>query len=136
VTSPNIDLVRAVFRTWERGDFASADWAHSEIEFVIADGPAPDSWSGLAGMADGERYFLNTFEDLRVEARELHELDGERILVLTRATGRFKTSGMSVQDMPGRGATLFHLREGRVAKLVVYFEARRALADAGLARDL
>ena len=31
-----------------------------EIEFVIADGPSPGSWTGLAGMAEGLRDLLDT----------------------------------------------------------------------------
>jgi hypothetical protein len=67
VASANINVVRSIYAAWERGDYGSAEWAHPEIEYVIADGPAPRSWSGLAGMAEGWRSFLSAWEELRAD---------------------------------------------------------------------
>lgn len=130
----NLEIVRSILAAWGRGDYGSVDWAHREIEFTITDGPQPGSWIGLAGMAEwGE--FLNAWEDVHTEAEEYRELDGERVLVLVRTSGRGKTSGLELGEMWTESAILFHLRDGEVTRLVLYWERKRAVVDLGLAPE-
>jgi hypothetical protein len=49
----NVELVRSIGAAWERGDYRSAEWAHPEIEFVLADGPEPGSWRGRVSTMRG-----------------------------------------------------------------------------------
>src|SRR5438128_9499739 len=129
----NVDLVRSIFAAWERGDYSSAEWAHPEIEYVIADGPARGRWTGLAGMAEGFRDWLSAWEAYRVEADEYRELDDERVLVLVRNIGRGKTSGLELGRLRSKGAGVFHVRGGKVTRYVIYWDRDRALADLCLA---
>ena len=46
MSQENLEVVRSIYATWERGVFSSVGWGHSEIEYVIVDGPAPGSWGG------------------------------------------------------------------------------------------
>ena len=130
--SANLDLVRSIYADWERGDFRSVEWAHPEIEYVFAGGPEPGSRTGLTGMAEGWRKWLSAWEDYRVEADEFRELDQERVLVLSHYSGRGKTSGLEVGQMRTDGATLFHMRDGKVSRFVGYWDRERAFADLGL----
>jgi ketosteroid isomerase-like protein len=130
--SENLDLVRSIFADWERGDYRSAEWADPEIEFVIADGPAPDIWKGLAGMAKGFRETLNAWEDLRDVVEEYREIDQERVLVPVRLTGRGRTSGLDLADIASRAAYLFHIGDGKVTKIVIYMDRDRMFAHLGL----
>jgi ketosteroid isomerase-like protein len=128
----NLDLVRSIYAAWERGDFSSVEWAHPDIELVVTDGPAPGSWTGLAGMAEGWRGLLGAWEELRVEADEYLEVD-DGVLVIARWSGRGKTSGLELSHLQPKPASLFHIQGGKVTRLVLYLEGARALADLGLA---
>jgi ubiquinone/menaquinone biosynthesis C-methylase UbiE/ketosteroid isomerase-like protein len=129
----NVDLVRSIYAAWERGDFSSAEWADSELDYIHADGPSPGHWTGLTGMAEAMRDWLSAWEAWRTVAEEYRELDDERVLVLQHWGGRGKTSGLEVRQTRAKGAALFHVRDGQVTKLVVYWDRKRALADLGLA---
>jgi ketosteroid isomerase-like protein len=134
VTSAELELVRTIFAAWERGDFGSVAWADPGIEFVMADGPAPGSWTGLEGMAKAGRETLNAWEDARVVVDEYRQLDDERMLVLVRRSGRGKSSGLAVDQLLGtQGAILTHVRAGAVTRLVFYWDRERAFASLGLA---
>jgi ketosteroid isomerase-like protein len=85
-------------------------------------------------MAAGFREFLNAWEQIRIEADEYRELDGERVLAIVRFDARGKVSGLELGQTT-RGASLFHIAGGRVTRLVTYFDAAHALADLGLAPD-
>jgi hypothetical protein len=131
--SENLDLVRSIYADWERGDFSSSDWAHPEIEHADVDGPLAGSTGELAVIGKGVREFLSEWEEFRLVADSVRELDPERVLALDHRTGRSRTSGLDLGAMRTGGARLFHIRDGRVTRIIVYFDRRRALSDLGLA---
>jgi ketosteroid isomerase-like protein len=130
--SKNLDLVRSILAAWDRGDFSSASWADPAIEYVIADGPGPGNWKGFAGMAEGARTNVESWDGLRFEVEEFRDVDAERVLVLHSYRGRGKTSGVDLESVRAAGAQLFHVRAGRVVQLVHYWDRNRALADLGV----
>ena len=135
MSQENVHLVRAIYEPWGRGDFSSVDWAHPEIEFVMHAGPASGSWKGLAAMAETWRTFLSTWEQYRTEVEQYWDLDDERVLVLLRVVGRGKASGVELGEMRTKAANLFHLRDGKVTRLVLYQDRERGLADLGLSEQ-
>jgi ketosteroid isomerase-like protein len=135
MSSANLDLVRSINAAHERGDFSSAAWADPEIEYVIADGPSPGRWTGPQGMAETFRGNLVGWEHFRIEADEYRELDDERILVLTRSSAYGKAAGRLVGQMRAKGAVLYHVSDGKVTRLVYYWDREHALADTGLASE-
>jgi ketosteroid isomerase-like protein len=136
MSQENVEIVRSIYAAWERGDFTSAEWAHPEIEFVIADSFEAGTWMGRDGMAQAWHDWLRAWEEYRVEVDEYRELDGERILVLMLHCGFGKTSGLDVgqigEGAKRAGANVLHIRDGRVTKLVLYWDRERALADLGI----
>lgn len=122
-------MVRSIYEDWERGDFSSADWAHPEIEVVFADGPEPGSWKGMASMAEGFRTLLSAWENLRAGADEYRELDHERVLVLDHRYLRGKRSRLEIEQTQTKGAAVFHIRDAKVVRLLIYYDRVRGLAD-------
>src|SRR5262249_1518564 len=135
VSSSNVDLVRSIYADWELGDFGSVARADPQIEFVFADGPSPRRWTGASGMSEGFRDYLSAWESYGVESAEYRELDPERVLALVSFSGSGKASGVELGLTGGRGANLFHIRDGKVTRLVLYWDRDRALADLGLAHE-
>jgi ketosteroid isomerase-like protein len=127
--SANLDLVRSIYAGWERGDFSSTEWADGEIEVVMADGPAPGRWKGLGSPF---REVMDVWAEVRVDADEYRELDGERVLVLIRRSGRGRASGLEIGHVQTKGAHLFHVHGGKVTRFVFYWDRELALAAFGL----
>jgi ketosteroid isomerase-like protein len=134
--SANLDLVRSIYADLERGDWsrvfqmASDRWP--EFELVIADGPLAGSFTGVA-EAEGSFYsMLAAWEEIRFEVEEYRVLDDERVLVLEHRKARGKGSGVETGT---KAAGVVHLRDGKVTRLVVYYDRNRALADLGLAPE-
>ena len=130
--SENLDLVRSIFAAGERGDYAPSEWAHPEIEFVVAEGPSPGSRTGLTGMQASLRDWRDTWEEFRIEVDEYRELDGERVLALGHRTARGQASGLELGQTKGAGVALFHVRDGKVVRLAIYWDRDHAFADLGL----
>jgi ketosteroid isomerase-like protein len=136
IGASNLDLVRSIIADWERGDyFSRAVWADPDIEFVVVDGPEPDSWKGRMEMARAWRSYLRTWEDYRGAVDGYREIDDDRVLVLARRTGRAKASGVDLAQMPNQSATIFEIHDGKVTRLVIYVDRDRAFADLGLAPE-
>jgi ketosteroid isomerase-like protein len=132
MSQENLELVRSLYSGWERGDYTSRGWASPAIEWTIADGPDPGTWTGLDGMAEAFRRNMGVWEGVHAEVEQYRELDDERVLVLEWRRARGKASGLELSTMRAEGAVLFHLRDGKVTRLVFYWDRARAFADLGM----
>jgi ketosteroid isomerase-like protein len=137
MASANVELVRSIYADLERGDIGRAfqtasEWAHPEFELVIADGPTAGSFTGVAEAEESVYGMLAAWEEFRWEAEEYRELDDERVLVLEHRRGRGKGSGVETRT---KAAGVVHFRDGKVTRLVLYWERDHAFADLGLAPE-
>jgi ketosteroid isomerase-like protein len=129
--SENLDLVRSIYADRERGDYSDVGWADPEIEYVIADGPTPATFTGLAELAVGIRDLLSVWHGVRIRVDEYRELDHERVLVLLSYSGRGKASGVELDTFSTLGADVIRVQNGKVVRIVKYYDLDRALADLG-----
>jgi ketosteroid isomerase-like protein len=130
MASENLELVRSVYADWERGDFSrTADWADEKIEWARFGGDGAGAWTGLAAITEAAVDVLAGWQDVRAEAEEYRDLGEERVLVLTRWRGRDSASGSEGELLR---ANLFRVREGKVVRLIFYWDRNRAFSDLGI----
>jgi len=127
--SENLDLVRSIYTDWERGDFTRTDWADAELEMTRPDALTAGSLKGLTSTSESWREWLESWESYRAHAEHYRVLDYERVLVLRQMSGRGRRSGVYVET---ETVNVFHVRDGKVVKLVMYSDRQRAFADLGL----
>jgi hypothetical protein len=56
-------------------------------------------------------------------------------MVLLHRIARGKTSGAEIGQMRASGANLFHIRDGKVTKIVLSWDSEHLFADLGLASE-
>jgi ketosteroid isomerase-like protein len=130
MSSANLELVRSIYESWERGDFSSNEWADPEIEFSFADGPEPEIRTGLAAMAEGYRDWLRAWREFRAEPEQYLLVDDERVLVLVHNRARGRASGLEIEERSV--ANVFQIRDGKVTAIIVYLDREHAFADLGV----
>jgi uncharacterized protein len=135
MSQENVEIVRALYEAWARGDF----WAHPEaftpgvrsarVMGADAEGTGlSGEWEGIDGLIANTRLWLEAWNDLRVEAEELIDA-GDRVVVLTRQTGTAKASGISLDR---EFADVWEIRDGKVVEVRFYWNRAEALEAAGL----
>ncbi|MGO8906652.1 MAG: nuclear transport factor 2 family protein [Solirubrobacteraceae bacterium] len=130
MSSANLDLVRSIYAAWERGDFSSVEWAHAEIECVSNEPLIPLDATGVAELGKVWGNWLRAWNGFHIDADGCREVDVERVLTLLHYGGRDRLAGQEV--MPTEAALLFHIRDGKVARLIIYWDCNLAFADLGL----
>lgn len=131
--SENLELVQSVYADWERGDFSrTAEWADPAIEWARFGGEGAGAWTGLDAMFEAVEEILGSTGPIRAQAERYHDIDEERVLVLTRWTS---TADDAEPETELLRANLFRVRGGKVVRLIFYWDRARAFTDLGLPMD-
>ena len=130
MSQENVEIVRRMYESFARGDFAGTfSFLHPAIEFSQpATEPGAGTYHGHAGVNEAMRKWAGAWDDYRVVAEELTDF-GDHVLARTRHYGRGKGSGVDVQQQIFQ---LLTVRDGKIARMRMYYEETEALEAAGL----
>lgn len=132
MSEENVELIRQLYREWEQGNFATAEFFDAQVVHTRngADAVAmPGVWSGIDELWKANVEWIRAWEDLRVQPERFIDI-GDRVLVVARSTGRGRESGFPLDH---ESAQLFTLCDGKIVRWDGYWEVRDALRAAGLA---
>jgi ketosteroid isomerase-like protein len=107
----------------------------TEAEYVVLGDPESVATRGIADAVEASREFQSTWNDLCLVADEYREVDDERVVVLLHYSGHGSTSGIDLGQVGTEHANLFHIRDGKVTRYVVYWDLQSTPADLGLTPD-
>ena len=132
MSEENVEIVREAAAAFNRGDldawlqYAADDIDHRAVEGALDDqGPIQGKDAVRAYLDD----WVGTFDDFRSEPVELIEAGEDKVIAMTRISGRAKHSGVEI-DMTY--AALYTIRDGKIVRGREYWTRDEALKAAGL----
>jgi ketosteroid isomerase-like protein len=132
VTADDVQTLERIYAEWAKGNFWSFDSFDPEVETVWAtEVPDLQGSTGIEGLAQLLRDWLQAWESCRIEAEEFHDA-GDRVVVFVRLYARGSGSSIDV-EMPN--AHVWTMRAGRALAIRAYTDRERALRAVGLAPE-
>jgi ketosteroid isomerase-like protein len=132
MSQENVEILREAAAAFNRGDldawleYLADDIDHRAVEGALDDhGPIHGKDALRVYMED----WVGTFDNLRVEPVELIEAGEDKVIAVTRISGRAKLSGVET-DLTF--AALYTIRDGKIARGREYWTKEQALEAAGL----
>jgi ketosteroid isomerase-like protein len=129
MSEENVEVVREMIAAYVAGDNAAALAAHDpEVEFDATVRPDGRIYRGREGVAEAMRVWTGTWEEYKLEVEEMIDA-GDRVLVISRESGRGKGSGVTIDQ---HSFSVFTLRDKQIVHYEVFLEREKALEAAGL----
>jgi ketosteroid isomerase-like protein len=128
----NVEVVRAIYEEWEKGNFLAAlPLLDQEVTFETF---MPDSdqlvvVQGLERLASFMRDWFGQWRDYRVTADEIRAVGTDHVFAAGRQAATGRQSGVEV-DSPG--FTVWTFRAGKVVRLLAHYDRDAALQAVGL----
>ena len=128
--APDVDFVPLVHddNSWTAWTEANAPFVHPDFETVWPGLPDGKTYTGPVGSRDTWLDWLSPWKTYRVETEDVIDL-GDRVLILVHAFGRLEGSQGEVENT---SASLWTVREGKIARVEFYVDRAEALKAVGL----
>jgi ketosteroid isomerase-like protein len=135
--SENLDLVRSIYTTWERGDFSLMDREPEWHDVFAPDfewhtrGDLPDAGvrTGYEGAVRLRDEWVQNFDDMHIEVDELIGA-GDNVIAIGRLCGCLRGSG---HELDIEETQVWRLRDARATEVRAYLTRSEALKAVGLA---
>ena len=130
----NVEIVRASWDAWRRGDMqALFDFYDPEVEWDMTHAYVPGMgvYHGHDGIREFFREWGDFFAEYHAEPEQFIAAD-DNVMVRVTQTGRGRVSSVGV-EMPGYWQ-VYRLRDGRAVRVEIYRDETDALAAIGLAK--
>jgi ketosteroid isomerase-like protein len=123
VTTDAVQVVRDQFAATNERDFRRAMALYSDdVTMEVRGGLNPGSFDGKAAVGRWFGDWIGTFEaGYRFEIHEARDLGGGAVFVFATHGGRGRGSGVEVH---GDTAYLYRVRQGRIERIELYFDAQ------------
>jgi ketosteroid isomerase-like protein len=133
MSQENVDLIRAGFELALRGDFETLEEFMAPDVVMVQPPEVPDSKSyvGPTAIRDAMADWPTQWEDFRMDLLEVIDAGGDVYVSATRHRGHGRESGI---EMDFQVFYVQHLRDGKLARLEMYFSRDQALEAVGLSR--
>jgi ketosteroid isomerase-like protein len=128
----NVEIVRASWEAWSRGDMAALfEFYDPAVEWDMTHSYVPDMgvFHGHDGVREFFREWRSFFAEYHAEPEQFLGV-GETVIVQVRQGGRGRSSTVGV-EMPAYWQ-LYRLRAGRAVRVEIYRDKTQALEAAGL----
>jgi uncharacterized protein len=133
MSQQNVEIVRQVYAAWDRDDRepALALFADDVVWTPAREDPDPEPHRGREGVRRFWRQWEELFDNIRIHAEELIEVD-DRVVSRLHVTGSGQGSGVDVDQ---RVYQVIELRGGAIVRVDEFYNRAEALEAAGLAES-